>query len=218
MRKPPGSGTRRTHMTRAARCIGGLAGCALLAAGGSPAAAQPAISPAPVQEVGQPAPPAPPGAGPTAFRRFRFAARPPRRHPHGRLRRPRRHEPRPGAGLHGPHRPHPHRRRGGARLPAVRQGDAAPVPDPRRPRGADRREHHQPLPADARARPRAAADRAGAAVRRGTRGFPIRVHAHLVPQRRRGDAPARPCSAISRRAPGPAGAWPSAWSREAKRR
>ena len=62
-------------MTRAARCIGGLAGCALLAAG-SPAAAQPAISPAPVQEVGQPAPPAPPGVGPTAFRRFRFAARP----------------------------------------------------------------------------------------------------------------------------------------------
>lgn len=75
MRNQPGSGTRRTHMTRAARCIGGLAGCALLAAG-SPAAAQPAISPAPVQEVGQPAPPAPLGAGPTAFQRFRFAARP----------------------------------------------------------------------------------------------------------------------------------------------
>lgn len=75
MTKRPWSVSHWSRPTGITGCIGGLAGCALLAAG-SPAAAQPAISPAPVQEVGQPAPPAPPGAGPTAFRRFRFAARP----------------------------------------------------------------------------------------------------------------------------------------------
>ena len=57
-----------------AGCIGGLAGCLLLACA-SPALGQPVPATAPTS-AGQPAPPAPPGAGPTAFRRFRFAARP----------------------------------------------------------------------------------------------------------------------------------------------
>ena len=75
MRNQPWSVSHRSRPTRIAGCIVGLAGCLLLAAG-PPAAAQPAISPAPVQEVAQPGAPAAPGAGPAAFRRFRFAARP----------------------------------------------------------------------------------------------------------------------------------------------
>ena len=57
-----------------AGCIGGLAGCLLLASASS-AVGQPVPPAAPAAAV-QPAPPAPPGAGPTAFRRFRLAARP----------------------------------------------------------------------------------------------------------------------------------------------
>ena len=74
MRNQPWSVSHRIHPTRMAGCIGGLAGCLLLACA-SPAIGQPVPAGGPAA-AGQPAPPAPPGAGPTAFRRFRLAARP----------------------------------------------------------------------------------------------------------------------------------------------
>ena len=74
MREHPWSPSHRSHLARITGCIGGLAGCLLLACA-SPALGQPVPGTAP-PTAGQPAPPAPPGAGPTAFRRFRFAARP----------------------------------------------------------------------------------------------------------------------------------------------
>ena len=74
MREHPWSASHRSHLPRITGCIGGLAGCLLLACA-SPALGQPVPGTAP-PTAGQPAPPAPPGAGPTAFRRFRFAARP----------------------------------------------------------------------------------------------------------------------------------------------
>ena len=74
MRKQPWSVSHRMHTSRMAGCIGGLAGCLLLAYA-PPAVGQPVPAGGPAT-AGQPAPPAPPGAGPTAFRRFRLAARP----------------------------------------------------------------------------------------------------------------------------------------------
>ncbi len=74
MREHRWSVNHRLHSTRMAGCIGGLAGCLLLACV-SPVLGQPVPATAPAS-AGQPAPPAPPGAGPAAFRRFRFAARP----------------------------------------------------------------------------------------------------------------------------------------------
>ena len=74
MREHPRSASHRSHLARITGCIGGLAGCLLLACA-SPALGQPVPGTAP-PTAGQPAPPAPPGAGATASRRFRFAARP----------------------------------------------------------------------------------------------------------------------------------------------
>ncbi len=74
MREHPWSASHRSHLARITGCIGGLTGCLLLACA-SPALGQPVPGTAP-PTAGQPAPPAPPGAGPSAFRRFRFAARP----------------------------------------------------------------------------------------------------------------------------------------------
>ena len=74
MREHPWSASHRSPLARITGCIGGFAGCLLLACA-SPALGQPLPGTAP-PTAGQPAPPAPPGAGPTAFRRFRFAVAP----------------------------------------------------------------------------------------------------------------------------------------------
>ena len=74
MREHPWSASHRSPLARITGCIGGLAACLLLACA-SPALGQPVPGTAP-PTAGQPAPPPPPAAGPTAFRRFRLAARP----------------------------------------------------------------------------------------------------------------------------------------------